>query len=384
MRVLQIISTIGYYGAESVVSGLAGDLHSRGVGVAVCILTSRTQRSCVVADKALQLGIPALEICCSGKFDWQAIRALRRFIREQKITIIHAHNYKSNFYALLAACGLNMRFISTCHNWTNATRSLRFYAALDRMVLHRFSRTIAVSGPIARSLLAAGVPPERIFRIDNGIDLQQFENISVALSSEITAGTASRLVPEKGLADLLQAAKEILAQYQNVRFLIAGEGPARAQLEKLATELGIDSHVTFSGFCTDMPRFYAAIDVFVLPSHNEGMPMSVLEAMAASKPVIVTRVGELPRMITEETGFLIVPGDRDALCKALAILIEDRELRTKMGHAAAQRAQESFSLRSMADSYFNIYQEISALPKESVGPLATAESAETRRRQKEW
>jgi glycosyltransferase involved in cell wall biosynthesis len=377
MRVLQIISTIGYYGSESVVSALCSELRSRNAGLALCILTSRTQRSRALIERAVETGIPSLEICCDGRLDWQAIRSLRRFIRDQKITVIHSHNYKSNFYALLASLGLNVQLVSTCHNWAYTTRNLRIYAALDRRVLRHFSRVAAVSQQVSEALVRAGIPAHRVTRIDNGIQVKQFANaVPPASRTEgITIGTVCRLVPEKGVADLLHSAKDILLRHRNVRFLIAGDGPARREFEELAHKLGISSHVTFSGFCKDMPSTYAAMDIFVLPSWNEGMPMSVIEAMAAGKPVVATFVGSLPQIITNETGFLIAPGDRQTLAKVLAVLIENRELRQSMGREAVIRARKSFSVQTMADSYFRIYEEVCDARLKSHSRHARAQTA---------
>lgn len=360
MRVLQVISTIGYYGAESMVSALCSELRSRNAGLALCILTSKTQRSRALVEKAVESGIPALEICCDSRWEWQAIRSLRGFIRDQKITVIHSHNYKSNFYALMASFGLNVQLVSTCHNWAYTTRNLRIYAALDLRVLRHFSHVAAVSQQVSETLVQAGIPARRVTRIDNGIQVEQFENAvpPASRTAGITIGTVCRLVPEKGVADLLHAAKNVLLRHRDVRFLIAGDGPARLELEELAHKLGISSHVTFSGFCKDMPSTYAAMDVFVLPSWNEGMPMSVIEAMAAGKPVVSTFVGALPEVITDKTGVLIAPGDHQTMAKVLTTLIDNRDLRESMGREAAIRARKSFSVQAMADSYCRIYEEI--------------------------
>ncbi len=149
----------------------------------------------------------------------------------------------------------------------------------------------------------------------------------------------ARLDLQKGFEYLLRAARELRATFPGLKFVIVGEGPDRNEIEDMIQRLGLQSTVVLAGQHSDMPGVYAAMDVFVLPSLNEGLPMTILEAMAASRPVIASRVGAIPKVIKDgETGLLVDPGDTDGLRNALARLLTDSDLcqpyrrcRTRLG-----------------------------------------------------
>src|SRR2546427_198094 len=187
---------------------------------------------------------------------------------------------------------------------------------LDRWALRRFHRAVAVSEGVAVALRRGGVAPEKITTISNGVDVAVFSAGRPTLAAEIgkgnrlVVGMVSRLVRGKGADYFLHAASDVLSCFPETLFVLVGEGSARKELERLARELGIEKKVIFTGQRADMPGVYASLDVFVLPSLNEGMPLTVLEAQAANRAVIASRVGAVPQLIQHrETGLLIEPGD---------------------------------------------------------------------------
>lgn len=360
MRILQLISTIGYYGAERVVSGLTRELQYQKHDTVVCSLTRVERHSDEITEKATRWGTPAFDIACSGRFDGRALRTLRRLIADERIDLIHSHNYKANVYSYLATRRTRLPLVATCHNWTQATKALRLYATLDRFLLRRFDKVVAVSEVVAKSLLRSRIPEDRIGIVSNGIDVQEFETALAAVPRQknlITIGAVCRLTPEKGIADLLHVTRTLLDQHPNIRLIVAGDGPNRGQFENLAAELGVASRVNFLGYRTDMPAVYASMDVFVLPSWNEGMPMSILEAMAAGKAVIASRVGAVPKVVNENVGVLVDAGDRNALHQALARLILREDLRCTLGKAGHRLVTTTFGLQKMTEAYLQVYQE---------------------------
>lgn len=360
MRILQLISTIGFYGAESVVCSLARQLRAQGHETTVCILTRRERYDDTIVAKCRDEGIPAFAVNCSGRLDWKAVRSLRRLISAQEIDLVHAHNYKSNLYAWMATRGTGIPLVATCHNWTGSTASLRFYASLDRIVLRGFARIVAVSPGVREKLREAGIAEQRVSIIRNGIDVEVFRAAKAAYpretDSQITIGSVCRLVREKGVADLLHAAKSLLKRHRDLRFLIAGDGPDRGEFEALTAYLGITSKVSFLGFQSDMPAFYASIDIFTLPSYNEGLPVSALEAMAAGHAVVASRVGALPEVIDESCGSLVTAGDREALGRSLENLIDHPELIKEQGANGRLRVGQRFDAREMARQYAEVYE----------------------------
>jgi glycosyltransferase involved in cell wall biosynthesis len=169
----------------------------------------------------------------------------------------------------------------------------------------------------------------------------------------------ARLDPQKGLGDLLEAA----ARVPDASFVVAGDGPDRERLGETARSLGLHDRVCFLGHRDDVPDLLRSCDVFVLPSLYEGFPLSVLEAMAAGKPVIATAVGGTPEAVSDgETGFLVPPGDPSALAAAIRAVLSDPVLARRLGSAGRERACRTFSAAEMVRHVVRLYEDILKAP----------------------
>jgi glycosyltransferase involved in cell wall biosynthesis len=236
---------------------------------------------------------------------------------------------------------------------------------LDSLFLRRFDAVVAVSDAIAESLQLSGIRESKIRVIDNGIDIPSFAHARATLAEKINkgrslvVGTVGRLVPQKGLEYFLRAAREVLADFPNVIFVVIGSGPDREKLEHMAMDLAIKQNVLFTGQYTDMPGAYASMDVFVLASIDEGMPMVVLEALASKKSVVATGVGAVPKLIIpEKTGLLVAPRDVQALKLAILRLLNDASLRSQLGNAGEALVKRSYSRDIMAQNYLQLYEQV--------------------------
>jgi glycosyltransferase involved in cell wall biosynthesis len=250
------------------------------------------------------------------------------------------------------------------------TAALGIYNHLDRMVLKKFNALAAVSDEVAHRLLAFGVPAEKIKTIANGIDVKAFERAQplplLRTDGSTVVGMVARLDMQKGFEYLLQAARELCKTFTDLKIVIAGEGPDRNAIEDLIQQYGLQSNVILAGQQSNMPGVYAAMDVFVLPSLNEGLPMTVLEAMAASKPVIATRVGAIPSVIKDgENGLLVAPKDSEGLRNAVASLLADPERRRRMGDQAHAWVSGNYTSEAMAVRYREMYEEVLGKPEPS-------------------
>jgi glycosyltransferase involved in cell wall biosynthesis len=367
MKVLQLISSAGYYGAENMVVGLAPALSALGCSSVIGVFDNRHRPNTQMADAAADCGLPVERIACRGRWDWNAVRAIRECVKKNGVDLIHTHGYKADLYAYAAQRGFGIPLIATCHNWTRQTAALRAFEYMDRLALRRFSKVVAVSDAVGETLLRAGVRQYRICNIANGIDPVPFEGGTQTLAQElhkgnkILVGVVARLDLKKGLQYFLQAANTVAIEYPNTLFALVGEGPDRAALEQMTRELSLSDRVVFTGARRDMPGVYASLDIFVLPSLMEGLPIAVLEAQAAGKPVIATRVGAIPKVVTDgETGLLIEPGDAKALGAAITRLITDVHLRRQLGYGGHARIHESFTSSVMARRYLDLYQGLLA------------------------
>jgi glycosyltransferase involved in cell wall biosynthesis len=233
----------------------------------------------------------------------------------------------------------------------------------QRVLASGVDRYLAVSEHVeARLRQAFHWPSRKIAVVPNAIDLARFAgerdlDLYRSLSSDGAAVvlTVARLEEQKGLEYLLEAASRL----PEVRFAIAGEGSARVALQQRAAALGVDGRVVFLGRRTDVPRLLAACDLFVLPSLWEGLPISVLEAMAAGKPVVATAIGGTAEAVIHgQTGMLVPARDGPALADAIATLLGDRALAGRLAMAALERVRSRFSSEAMVAAVVSVYEEL--------------------------
>jgi glycosyltransferase involved in cell wall biosynthesis len=288
-------------------------------------------------------------------------------LRGRRIRIVHSHRYKENVLALMLAPLLGVeRLISTVHGLpehppAGAGRRLRASArgALNRGVLRRrFSHVVAVSHAVKRALVEQhGFEEGRVRVIHNGVPLEGARPARPALpGTDVHVGTVGRLVPVKDYGLFLDCAARLAARYPHVRFSILGDGPERARLFFRARDLGLGHRVRFLGACVDPSGFYASLDLYVNTSRHEGLPLSVLEAMAAGLPVVAPAVGGLGEAVEHgQTGLLLDERTPEAFALACGSLVEDVTRRVRLGARGAQRAQERFSAGAMVAAYQELY-----------------------------
>jgi glycosyltransferase involved in cell wall biosynthesis len=383
MRVLQLISSGGYYGAETMVVNLASSLEKLGYSSAVGVFQNSRNPHLEVAERAKRKGLPVILFACKGRLDFKVIKTLRSYIEDNDVRILHTHGYKANLYGLLASSGLSVRTVATCHNWTRATFSLLVYSLIDLLVLRRFHRVVGVSKEIVDKLSDSGVGRERLLMIRNGVEIccsgEQQSQTKCGDDTDIVGpvvGAVGRMVHQKGFHYLLQSAPAILGEFPKTKFLFVGQGPFRPQLERIARDLGIESQVIFTGELLDMRRIYDSMDIFVLPSLNEGMPMTILEAMGAKRPVIATSVGAIPTLVVPgETGLLVEPRDVVGLQNAVIRLLSDRPLRMSLAEKGQTHVMQHYTAQSMALEYSALYQQLSKkMPPDNKLQLVTSQS----------
>lgn len=367
MRILQLISSGGCYGAEKVVLNLATALaelgHEPHMGVFLNSHAPNTQ----LALEARHRKLPVDMFRCRGRIDPVAVRRIRQYIAQNGIQVVHCHGYKADLYGYAAARKSSAVAISTCHNWTDTSPALRLYGMLDRIILRRFPKVVAVSEQIAGLLRKAGLSPSQVHIIGNGVDASEFcprpglRPEGQGRSGLISIGFVGRLTKEKGAVLFLQAAHDLYLSHQEARFAFYGDGPERKQLEALASSLGIADRVTFHGRIGNMAPAFAALHMTVLPSYAEGMPMSILESLSCATPVVASRVGQIPSLLAERRcGLLVEPGSKKGLVDAMAQLIDNPALRKRMGENGRQLVQQAYTSERMATRYIEIYQSCAA------------------------
>ncbi len=320
-------------------------------------------------------GIPVFQIPMERTFHFHRALQFARFLRAWRADLVHCHAFVAGAnLARLGSAIAGVPIVSHCHAHPNFNSQPLIRAtqiALDNATA-RLGVLVAVSESVKESLAKQGIPPDRVRVIPNGIDVQSYDRaverdrivreLDLPFEGAIV-GYVGRLSEQKGLRELLQAATSVCAQISLAHFLIVGEdhvsgGRYCRELEQVAVRLGLDRRVRFLGYRADAARLMYALDIFVLPSWIEGMPVTILEAMAAGKPVVATPVGGVPEVVVEgETGLLVPPRDPDRLAEAITFLIKNPEIARRMGEAGRERVRQHFSEQRMIDQVMTMYEE---------------------------
>jgi len=373
VRIMHLISSNGIFGAEKVLLNLASNMNYNGIKSCIGVVNNLHNSHLEVFKEAEERGIPAYVVESKGRFDFGAVRQLERAIIENKINLLHTHNYKANFLGILAARRASVPVIATNHLWTKSGWKLRFYEFIDAIMLKVFvKKIIAVSESVKRDMVLAGIPGSRIKVILNGLDTAEPQNIdreilrdSFGIDKGVKIiGVVSRLSPEKGHKFLFEAIQIIVQKHSGIKLLIIGDGPSKEGLIKEVEHLGISEKVVFAGYQPDMNRIYPIIDILIQPSLREGIPITLLEGMNQSKPIVATDVGGVSELIKDRfTGLLIQPASSAELYNAITALLDDNSLCEKMGQNARKFAQDNFSLEKMINSYRIVYEELAGSNK---------------------
>ena len=365
MKILHIISSGGMYGAEAVILNLSRVLNQGSHRSSIGVFANSSNLNVQLHEQAAAEGIESNLIQCRGQVDSMTFNEIRDLVARIKPDIVHAHGYKADIYVYLALRRLRIPLVSTCHTWYDNNLTLSLYGSADRVVLRRFARVIAVSSEVKQRLLKAGVRPQNIAQIQNGIDLRPFDNVSPSLREALAVGDApviglvGRLSTEKGVDIFLRAAARVLPDFPRARFVVIGEGPDRHELESLIDELGIRQNVTMVGRRNDMPAVYASFDLMVSASRKEGLPIALLEGMASGLPLVATSAGEIPAIVQHGmTGLLVPAEDADLLASAITELLQDPDRRRQFGAAGRQRIETEFSAQRMTADYLRAYQAV--------------------------
>jgi glycosyltransferase involved in cell wall biosynthesis len=317
-------------------------------------------------DRAESEGFHVHVVPLGGALDLRAIARLRRVLKRERVDVLHTHTHFSlNVVGRLAARTAGVRVVSHMHI-ENAFRPGRLarasQVALDDMTARLCHWIVAVSDATRDALVAQGYPPARTLTVHNGIEARDRAR-PVTLEPKPPGPVllqVGRLCDVKGQRELI-ASLPLLAR-DDVTLLIAGEdleagGEYRNALERQADGLGLGDRVRFLGRRDDVPALLAAADVLVLPSSIEGLPLVVLEAMAAGVPVVATSVGGTPEAVVDgETGLLVPPGDVHALARALGELLGDPEQARRLGEAGRRRAREHFGADAAARRILGLYE----------------------------
>jgi glycosyltransferase involved in cell wall biosynthesis len=299
---------------------------------------------------------------------------LGKVFRQFRPDVVHTHKYKDSILAALVARYVGIpHVVRVVHGMPEPFKGLRNVKMAGYTIADRFvtgwlvDKVIAVSSDIEQALLRS-YDAARIVCIHNGIDLEAVRATTQRAdmrrkwnidNKAVLIGTVGRLVPVKGHALLLEAFRILSQSFQNVILILVGDGPLREQLETEAKRLGLDQSVIFSGHQEQSYDFINMMDIFVLPSLHEGIPMVLLEAFALKRPVIASRVGGIPEVVSHgESGILVSPSNPDELAAAISALIEDQSKALAFGETGRCQVECEYSAKMMADRTASMYRTL--------------------------
>lgn len=294
-------------------------------------------------------GIPVDLIPEKGRFDCKAIEGLRAVLRQRKADILQTHAVKSAFLTRFGGLQRDYRWLAFHHGYTAEKWFVHLYNQLNRWSLLAADRVVTVCQPFARHLESTGIDPARLEVLPNAIEafrpppVEAVEQVRTQLGikpGEKVILTIGRLSREKGQSDLLKAVYRIRQRQPGLplRLVLVGDGVDRAMLEALAVRLDLKQVCCFAGQQRDVAPYWACADVFALPSHSEGSPNVVLEAMAAGCPIVATAVGGVPDMvIDEQSALLCPPAQAELLASKIERLLGDTSLADRLRQQASLR-----------------------------------------------
>ncbi len=365
MNILHVISSGGMYGAEAVILNLSRALNRMGHSSKIGVFANQPDPNLHLFEAARKEGIEAYQVQCVGQVDLAVPGRIRELVRETNTEIVHAHGYKSDIYSYFARHGTAVRLVSTCHNWIDSNKTVRAYNAMDRIALRSFDGVVAVSDEVRQRLMKSGVSSSRISYIRNGIDTSLFEGVAPVLrqefdwKKEMIVGQVGRLSKEKGPDIFLLAAAIVLKEVPGARFILAGDGPDRENLERMAAVHGMQDSFKLLGRRSDVSKIYASLDILACASRSEGLPMSILEGMASGCALVVTDVGDVSQLVQDgSTGRLISAEDIQGLSAAILQLLADGALRQRLAAQGKEKVRQEFSADRMASRYIEFYEGV--------------------------
>ncbi|MHB8711802.1 MAG: glycosyltransferase family 4 protein [Trichloromonadaceae bacterium] len=359
-NLLHLRSSGGLLGAEMVILELAKHSSCFNYNSIVGAIKNKSDSYPEFISQAKAKGMQTVVFECDGKIDFNCLKKIEEFIRHFNIEIIHSHGMKENLFSYFLK--KNTPVIATNHLWKRSNLKSVVYSIVDGLVMRTFDYVVGVSEDIVHDMEKFGI--KKAVKISNGINIERFSvqnsSKSFTLINKIAKiGMLSSLTPEKGHLISLAAIKQIIKSKLDVKLIIAGEGPTFPLISKYIKLNGLENQVCLIGRQEDIPKFFSEIDIFILPSFKEGLPIALLEAMASRKAVIATKVGEIPNVIKNRVnGLLISINDSNILSDYILELMNDETLRKELGDAAFNTVKDSFTSYEMTKRYCLIYDKI--------------------------
>lgn len=358
MSIMQVIYSLKVGGSEKLALEISSHLDPKQFKPSVCALDLGGELA-----KDLEKNNIDYHVLHRRGVELNILRKLYRVIKRGRVDVVHTHHFTQLFYTAVPARLAGARIIHTEHEFFSYMSS-----KLSRTMILPLSRLcdrITVVGPEVADYFVRtlGIPERNVVIVPNGVDPTKFDCDRKAIREELglspeeaVIGTVGRLEPEKDQRTLLEAVLQVKGECPNVRLVIVGDGRLADELRSYAKQIGVFSQTLFLGTRRDIPKLLAAMDVFVLSSVREGLPIALIEAMAAKRPVVASDIGSIRALVRDgHNGFLVPSGDAAAFGRVLRRLLKSSELQEQLGEAGRRTVEASFSLATMIRAYEGLY-----------------------------
>lgn len=343
LRVLEVVGNAIVGGVERHVQLLVQGLAEQGFSMrALCPFESPFTSALRASGCPVQIAM------VEQSLEWRSLLAASETIRRQKVDLVHTHLFNATLLGAVAGALAGVPVVATIHGNTVLAEEV----AVARLT---GAHLVTVCSAAYGMVLSLGLGEDQVSLIPNAVDSRRYsperdgqafrESIGVPEGAPLV-GMVSRLSSEKGPDLFVQAASVVAAARPDVHLVLVGDGPMRADLERQIEGLNLSSRFHLAGTVADTSQVYPALDVVCLPSRMEGIPLTLLEAMASARPVVATSVGGIPELVEMgETGWLVAQGDMKAMAEKTLWLLDNPEQAVAMGRAGRRRVEESFDVR---------------------------------------
>lgn len=352
MKIMQVIPVLDLAGAETMCQNLSIELHKMGHEVMV---VSLYKKETVLTENLRNNSIPVEWLDKKNGLDFGCIFRLYKLIQHFKPDVVHSHIYAGKYAHIAATMAGVKSKVYTVHNVAQkeATDSNK---RMNKVLFKKLGVVpVALTAEVQKSIEDVyGIEESKIPVVFNGIPLEKCKPIQVYKKNATEIVHVGRFFEAKNHRNLVYAFSEAHARFPEIQLKLYGDGPLRNDMEKLVSELNADKYIHFMGLTNDIYSVMSESDIFILPSIYEGMPMTLIEAMATGLPIITTPVGGIVDMLEDGKEAIFTETDSESIADSISMLVNNTELRQALGQAALKRSKQ-FSARAMAKQYEEVY-----------------------------
>lgn len=373
MKVLHLIDSGGLYGAERMLLALVAEQIKQGLEPMILSAGEKGIYQKPLEIEAEKLGLPLVLWRMTPGLNYSETRKICEWAEHRGVDLVHSHGYKFNILlSLFGRFSQKVPVVSTLHGYVHAPRFTRMwvYELLDQLAISRLDGVIMVGAAMKKELSTGLIHPRRLTTIRNGLAVDDTQRKSAEPLPKALAEFFSthepvilgvgRLAKEKGFCHLIDSFREIKQSFPKAGLLIVGDGMLRKDLEDQVAGLGLGSDVCLPGYCDNVPALMARSSALVISSSTEGLPITLLEAMAIRLPVVSTDVGEIPFVLDEGDSGVLVSNPASELVDAIEAMLIETEVINLKTERAFQKVFGELSARSMAEQYLRVYNGVVA------------------------